>query len=149
MATYREETGVEVFYSRNVSFPRKACLYGFRTANGNHTHATAIQDAISQTIWVCFFHQRIRKAWQNTYWENLQNISELFAVGSRRGDSGFPGEGPQLQWKTCLIQTRRKPFVQLQFPSTLVKDTFVQNDNKTKYRKDSTNIPPQENTRHF
>lgn len=70
--------------------------------------------------------------------------SELFAVGSRRGDSGFPGEGPQLQWKTCVIQTRRKPFVQLQFTSTFVKDTLVQNDNKTKYRKDSTNIPPQE-----
>ena len=68
-------------------------------------------------------------------WENRQSISELFAVGSRRGDSGFPGEGPQLQWKTCVIQTRRKPFVQLQFPSTLVKDTYVQNDNKTKYRK--------------
>ena len=70
MATYREETGVSswsILYSRNVSFPRKACLYGFRTANGNHTHATAIQDAISPTIWVCFSLQGIEQAWQNTY----------------------------------------------------------------------------------
>ena len=63
----RQGFQVELFYSRNVSFPRKACLYGFRTANGNHTHATAIQDAISPTIWACFSLQGIEQAWQNTY----------------------------------------------------------------------------------
>lgn len=148
MATYREETGfqVELFYSRKVSSPRKAYLYRFRTDHGWRNHTHAIQDAISPTIWICFFHQG-----QETHGKThmMEESSELFAVGSRRGDSGFRGEGPQLQWKTCVIQTRRKPFVQLQFTSTFVKDTFVQNDNKTKYRKDSTNIPPQGNTRHF
>ena len=79
-------------------------------------------------------------------WENLQNC---FLLGAAEATQDSPEEDRKLQWKTCVIQSRRKPFVQLQFPSTLVKDTFVQNDNKTKYRKDSANIPPQENTRHF
>ncbi len=36
--------------------------------------------------------------------------SELFAVGSRRGDSGFPGEGPQFAVEDMCDSNKKETF---------------------------------------
>ena len=152
MATYGEETGVSswtILQQKRFLSTEGVSLRIQDSQWKNHTHATATQDAISPNILGMFLSSRDKKSMavvaKHIWWENLQNCLLLEPPRRLR----IPRRRTAVAVEDMCDSNKKETFCAVAVYLYFVKDTFVQNDSKTKYRKDSTNIPPQENIRHF